>query len=85
MRLKTGVLKRRSLKMSVERKIKKKSNTRVDLCGGTLDLWPLSTLIEGAKTYNVSLSCMTEVSYRSNDDSLSVTVESPDFKESYSF
>ena len=71
--------------MNLEEPIKKKSNTRVDLCGGTLDLWPLSVLIENSKTYNVSLSCMTEVFYQPDKKGFIVSIESPDFKESFSF
>jgi len=66
-------------------KITKTSNTRVDFCGGTLDLWPLSVLIKDAKTYNASISCKTEVSYEASNSGLSVFVESPDFKEEYEF
>ena len=63
----------------------KSSNTRVDLCGGTLDLWPISVLIENSKTYNCSLSCMTEVSYQNGLKSLEITVESPDFNDVFTF
>ena len=70
--------------MSQNKSIVKSSNARVDLCGGTLDLWPLSVLVDGAKTYNCSISCLTEVSF-TKCDKLSVRVESPDFKESYYF
>jgi D-glycero-alpha-D-manno-heptose-7-phosphate kinase len=63
----------------------KRSHTRVDLCGGTLDLWPISTLIDGSKTFNASLSCMTEVSFKPKENTLLISVESPDFNESFSF
>ena len=32
---------------------------RVDLAGGTLDLWPLSQLVEGAVTVNVAIDVLT--------------------------
>lgn len=36
-----------------------KSPTRVDLAGGTLDLWPLYAFIQGATTVNVAISVFT--------------------------
>ena len=38
-----------------------KSPTRVDLAGGTLDLWPLYSFIGPCKTLNVAISIWTEV------------------------
>ncbi|NKB89857.1 MAG: hypothetical protein GKS06_16715 [Acidobacteria bacterium] len=38
---------------------------RVDLAGGTLDLWPLSVLHEDASTVNVALSLRARASYTS--------------------
>lgn len=40
-------------------KIQKSSCTRVDLSGGTIDLWPLHTLVDGCVTVNLSVSIMT--------------------------
>lgn len=39
-----------------------KSPTRVDLAGGTLDLWPLFSFIGECKTVNVAISIWTEAS-----------------------
>ncbi len=36
-----------------------KSPTRVDLAGGTLDLWPLYNFVGGAKTINVAIDIFT--------------------------
>jgi D-glycero-alpha-D-manno-heptose-7-phosphate kinase len=41
------------------RKIEVKSATRVDLAGGTLDLWPLYQFVGGAKTVNVAIDIFT--------------------------
>jgi len=60
------------------------SSTRVDLAGGTLDLWPLSALIKNAATINCSIDCFTEVTFTPSD-TLTITVESPDFSESFEF
>lgn len=38
-----------------------KSPTRVDLAGGTLDLWPLYNFVGGAKTVNVAINLFTTV------------------------
>lgn len=61
-----------------------RSATRVDLAGGTLDLWPLSALVPKASTVNSSISCYTEVLFNQGS-SLKISVESPDFKEDFSF
>jgi len=61
-----------------------KSSTRVDLAGGTLDLWPISALIRGAATINCSIDCFTEVSFEKAIH-LEVLVESPDFSENFVF
>lgn len=37
--------------------------TRVDLAGGTLDLWPLYCVTEGAKTINLALDLFAEVRF----------------------
>ena len=39
--------------------IVQKSPTRVDLAGGTLDLWPLYNFIDGATTVNVAIDIFT--------------------------
>ncbi len=41
------------------RKIKIKSPTRVDLAGGTLDLWPIYSFLGGARTINVAIDIFT--------------------------
>jgi D-glycero-alpha-D-manno-heptose-7-phosphate kinase len=43
------------------KKISVKSPTRVDLAGGTLDLWPLYNFVEGAITVNVAIDIWTQV------------------------
>ena len=42
------------------KKIEVKSPTRVDLAGGTLDLWPLNQFIQGATTLNVAINVWTK-------------------------
>lgn len=41
-------------------KIVVKSPTRVDLAGGTLDLWPLNQFVGGATTINVAINIWTQ-------------------------
>jgi D-glycero-alpha-D-manno-heptose-7-phosphate kinase len=60
------------------------SSTRVDLAGGTLDLWPISTLIKDASTINCSIDCYTSVSFEASSD-LKVFVKSPDFSDDFKF
>ncbi|MEK6773640.1 MAG: galactokinase [Bdellovibrionota bacterium] len=67
------------------KKINIKSPTRVDLAGGTLDLWPLYNFIGGAKTVNVAIDIWTEVDIEPRSDQ-SVEINSLDlnFKKIFS-
>jgi D-glycero-alpha-D-manno-heptose-7-phosphate kinase len=42
--------------------------TRIDLAGGTLDIWPLYLFHEGAQTLNVAISLRASCDLRSRDD-----------------
>lgn len=50
------------------KKITIKSPTRVDLAGGTLDLWPLYNFVGGAKTINVAINIYTTVEIQERSD-----------------
>lgn len=50
-------------------KITKKSSTRVDLSGGTLDCWPLYLLVDGCVTVNLSISISTQATLEERSDS----------------
>lgn len=54
-----------------------KSPTRVDLAGGTLDMWPLYNFVGGASTINVAISVFTyaEISELPGTE---IQIESPD-------
>ncbi|WP_413293017.1 galactokinase [Bdellovibrio sp. HCB185ZH] len=60
-------------------KIIVKSPTRVDLAGGTLDLWPLYLFINGASTVNVAIDVYTNVELTPHEDS-TIVLESADLK-----
>ncbi|NUN05390.1 MAG: galactokinase [Bdellovibrio sp.] len=60
-------------------KIVVKSPTRVDLAGGTLDLWPLYLFINGASTVNVAISIYTTAELTPHEDA-SIVLESADLK-----
>jgi D-glycero-alpha-D-manno-heptose-7-phosphate kinase len=49
-------------------KISVKSPTRVDLAGGTLDLWPLYMFVGGAKTINVAIDIFSSAEIEKLDD-----------------
>lgn len=52
--------------------------TRVDLAGGTLDLWPLFCLTEGARTINLALDLFAESTFAlSASDRFTVDFASP--------
>jgi D-glycero-alpha-D-manno-heptose-7-phosphate kinase len=58
-------------------KIVVKSPTRVDLAGGTLDLWPLYLFIHGASTVNVAISVYTTAEITPHSDE-SIVLETAD-------
>lgn len=58
-------------------KIVVKSPTRVDLAGGTLDLWPLYLFVHGASTVNVAINVYTTAEITPLSDS-TVILESVD-------
>jgi D-glycero-alpha-D-manno-heptose-7-phosphate kinase len=58
-------------------KIIVRSPTRVDLAGGTLDLWPLYMFVHGATTLNVAISVYTTAELTPHNDS-SIVLESVD-------
>ncbi len=66
------------------KKIVVKSPTRVDLAGGTLDLWPLYLFVHGAKTVNVAISIYTTAEITPHADQ-SIVLESVDLKMSKSY
>ncbi|MEZ0391403.1 MAG: galactokinase, partial [Pseudobdellovibrionaceae bacterium] len=45
-----------------------RSPTRVDLAGGTLDLWPLYNFVGGATTVNIAIDIMTTAEITPLDD-----------------
>jgi len=52
--------------------------TRLDLAGGTLDIWPLYLFHEGAQTLNVAISARAECDLSENDHGLQVISEDTD-------
>ncbi len=61
------------------KKIEVKSPTRVDLAGGTLDLWPLNQFVQGATTLNVAIDVWTKATLEPNE-SEEIIWNSPDLK-----
>ena len=59
------------------KKIEIKSPTRVDLAGGTLDLWPLNQFVQGATTLNVAIDVWTRATLEPAD-STQIIWNSPD-------
>jgi len=64
--------------------LQKKSPTRVDLAGGTLDLWPLYNFIGGATTVNVAIDIYTTAEITALEGSR-IELHSEDLKLSKSF
>jgi len=53
------------------------SPTRVDLAGGTLDMWPLYNFVGGAKTVNVAIDVYSQVELKKTSG-VDITIESKD-------
>lgn len=61
-----------------------KSPTRVDLAGGTLDLWPLYNFVQDACTVNVAIDIWTTCEIKRNSGS-EIKIESLDLKKVWTF
>lgn len=61
-----------------------KSPTRVDLAGGTLDMWPLYNFVDGATTINVAIDIWTTCEIVKREDQI-VKVTSDDLKKTWQF
>lgn len=54
--------------MDITTELVAKSPTRVDLAGGTIDLWPLYLFLESAPTINLAIDIFTEARLKKRDD-----------------
>lgn len=61
-----------------------KSPTRVDLAGGTLDMWPLYQFLGGAITINLAIDIWTEARLTPSEDS-KITIISDDLNQQWEF
>lgn len=61
-----------------------KSPTRVDLAGGTLDLWPLYNFVDSARTVNLAIDIWTKVELIGRLDG-SIEIYSLDLKHKWNF
>ncbi len=64
--------------------IKCKSPTRVDLAGGTLDMWPLYNFTAGATTINLAIDIWTTAEINIRTDR-KILINSPDLKKKWEF
>lgn len=62
-----------------------KSPTRVDLAGGTLDLWPLYLFAGGASTLNVAIDVWTYAKLEPLEGSQQIQIHSEDFRQTWTF
>ena len=65
-------------------KVSFKSPTRVDLAGGTLDMWPLYNFVNGATTINVAIDIWTEADVSSRADR-KIVIRSADLSKTWEF
>ena len=64
--------------------IRIKSPTRVDLAGGTLDMWPLYNFVGGATTINLAIDIWTEAELSPTTDG-KIKILSKDLKQEWEF
>ncbi len=62
-----------------------KSPTRVDLSGGTLDMWPLYNFTKGAVTINIAIDIWTTVELTENKNSTEIEIYSFDYDKKWQF
>ena len=60
-----------------------KAPTRVDLAGGTLDIWPIHHVIPKCKTINIAIDTFNEIKINANTDQF--VIESKDLNAKTSF
>jgi len=65
--------------------IKVKSPTRIDLAGGTLDMWPLSAFLGTSHTINLAINIFTEVTLEPHPDGHQIILRSLDLSRSKIF
>ncbi len=65
--------------------IKIKSPTRVDLSGGTLDMWPLFNFVGPCRTINVAIDIWTVVEINPTPNSAKIIIESLDYQQKWEF
>jgi D-glycero-alpha-D-manno-heptose-7-phosphate kinase len=65
--------------------IKIKSPTRVDVSGGTLDMWPLFNFVGQCRTINVAIDIWTIVDLNPTPQSQKITIESLDYNQKWEF
>jgi D-glycero-alpha-D-manno-heptose-7-phosphate kinase len=65
-------------------RIKVKSPTRVDLAGGTLDLWPIYSFLSEAKTINVAIDIYTYAEIKELETP-AITIDAPAIKLSKTY
>lgn len=58
--------------------------TRIDLAGGTIDLWPIWAILENCRTVNVSIDTYTQCTIEPLTTA-DIYIESPDMKRSWHF
>ncbi len=61
--------------MGAERRVRARTGCRVDLAGGTLDIWPLGLLHAGARTVNVAVEVPVEIGLRRIDSGYRVELD----------
>lgn len=73
-----------NLEIQLENKIICKSPTRVDLAGGTLDMWPLNNFVGGATTINVAIDIWTTAEITELEN-FEIVIKSSDMNKEWRF
>ena len=64
-------------------KINKEGSVRIDLLGGTLDLWPINFILPDVVTLNMAINRRVCVSVEKNSSSDGIIIESLDYHQTY--
>ena len=60
---------------SIPKSLRARAPTRIDLAGGTLDIWPVYLMLEQAATVNVAIDLYADASIEPGSPNWCVTVE----------
>lgn len=71
------------ISVSSMKKVSKEGSIRIDLAGGTLDLWPINLILPNAVTLNMAIDRKVYVTIEEADCPNDIIIESLDYNQTY--